>query len=76
MVAQIKRFRRTEFVRFFKDYVECEDCGGETRGRVYSESEQVVCSKCNAVMLDGSEEGRDEGIMVVAFMPDMGDDYE
>ncbi len=63
-MAQIKRMRRSAFVRFFKEYIFCEHCGGETRGRCYSESEEVVCSICNGVLLDANDE------ILITFIPE------
>jgi len=68
-MAQIKRLRRKEFVRFFTDYIICDHCGGETRGRCYAETEKVVCSICNEILLDARqmEEEDDEDMMVIMF---------
>jgi len=71
-MAQIKRLRRKEFVRFFADYIICDHCGGETRGRCYAETEKVVCSMCNEILLDARqmEEDEDDNMMVIMFTPE------
>ncbi len=71
MTAQIQKIRRTPFVRFFADYVTCNACGNETRGRVYQESEQVVCSSCKAVLI--SMETDFAEMTVIMFEPEGGD---
>lgn len=71
MTAQIKKIRRTPFVRFFADYVTCNACDNETRGRVYQESERVVCSSCNAVLIDMETELA--SMTVVMFEPEEDD---
>lgn len=74
MKAQIKRMRHNNFVRFFSDYVVCEHCGQDTRGRCYAETEQVVCSKCKGVLLDASDVAPSDGMMIVTFIPGRDDD--
>ena len=71
-MAQIKRLRRKEFVRFFADYIICDHCGGETRGRCYAETEKVVCSMCNEILLDARqmEEEDEDNMMVIMFAPE------
>lgn len=69
-MAQIKKIRRKEFVRFFKDYIICDHCGGETRGRCYSETEMVVCSKCNSVLLDARLMEEEDNTITILFTPD------
>ena len=71
MTAQIKKIRRTPFVRFFADYVTCNSCDNETRGRVYQESERVVCSSCKAVLIDMETELA--SMTVVMFEPEKDD---
>ena len=75
MKAQIKKIRHNNFVRFFSDYVICDYCGVETRGRCYAETQQVVCSSCKGVLLDIDENMTDprEGMMIVTFIPGFDD---
>ena len=63
-MAQIKRLRRKEFVRFFADYIICDHCGAET--------EKVVCSMCNEILLDARqmEEEDEDNMMVIMFAPE------
>ena len=44
------------FVRFFRDYVNCDWCEQPTRGRVYEESQQIICSVCHQTLLEIDEE--------------------
>ena len=39
--------KKRGFVLFFENYVECNWCDMETRGRCYEQTQAVVCSKCN-----------------------------
>ena len=39
---------KKDYVRFYDDFVECDFCGQQTRGRVYEGSQQIVCGACNA----------------------------
>ena len=43
-------------MRFFKEYVSCGWCDQPTRGRVYEESQKIVCSVCNGVLLEIDDE--------------------
>ena len=54
-MADVVRFERNEFVRFFKDYVVCDWCEQQTRARVYEESQQITCSVCDGVLLEIGE---------------------
>jgi len=75
-MTNVVKMRHNEFVRFFKEYIVCEECGEETRGRVYSESQQVVCSKCKGVLLDADAYGEpNDGMLIVTYIPG-GDDDE
>lgn len=76
MTAQIKKIRHNNFVRFFSDYIICDHCGGETRGRCYAETQQVVCSKCKGVLLEVDDEAEDptRGMMIVTYIPGDFDD--
>ncbi len=38
------------YVRFYKDFIECDFCGEHTRGRVYEGSQEIVCGACNATL--------------------------
>ena len=71
MTAEITRMKHNSFVRFFNEYQVCDHCGGETRGRCYAETEQVVCSKRKGVLLDIDESMTDvtEGMMIVTYIP-------
>lgn len=74
MTAQILKMKHNEFVRFFKHYIVCDDCGQETRGRVYSESQQVVCSKCKGVILDAEIDAEmEDELLIVTYIPE---DYD
>ena len=55
-MPKIVKFERNEFVRFFRDYVECAHCEQQTRGRVYEESQQITCSVCGGVLLEIDDE--------------------
>ena len=55
-MAVVLKFERNDFVRFFKDYVECAHCEQQTRGRVYEESQQITCSVCDGVLLEIDDE--------------------
>ena len=39
--------KKRGFVLFFENYVVCNWCDMETRGRCYEQTQAVVCSKCN-----------------------------
>ena len=45
-----------EYVRFFRNYVECDWCGMSTRGRVYEETQTSVCSACRKPLLEIDED--------------------
>ena len=62
-----------KFVRFFSNPVECEDCGEETSGYVFENSQQVVCSRCRGVMLEAEVE-RVTTDMVIIFTPEDDDE--
>ena len=55
-MGKVINFERGPFVRFFKDYVDCGWCEQPTRGRVYEESQKIVCSVCNGVLLEIDDE--------------------
>ena len=60
VILPVKRY-----VRFYRDYVECDFCGQQTRGRVYEGSQQVTCGACHSVLV---EVNHDE--IGVLFEPD------
>ena len=31
------------YVRFYRDFIECDFCGQLTRGRVYEDSQEITC---------------------------------
>jgi transcription elongation factor Elf1 len=38
------------FIRYYSDYVDCDFCGEQTRGRVYASTEsvrKVTCGSCH-----------------------------
>ena len=45
-------FPSKKFVRFYRDYIECDFCGQLTRGRVYEDSQEIVCGSCNSSMFE------------------------
>lgn len=61
------------FVQFFAEPVECEDCGEDTLGYVFEQSQQIVCSHCRGVMLELERE-RVTTDMVIIFTPEDDDE--
>ena len=55
-MGDVLDFERGPFVRFFKDYVDCGWCDQPTRGRVYEESQKLVCSVCKWGLLEIDDE--------------------
>ena len=53
------------YYSFYEGFVECDFCGQQTRGRVYSGSQQVKCGACHAVLLDISEQSQYKPVMMV-----------
>ena len=51
--------------RFYKGFIECDFCGQQTRGRVYSGSHEVKCGACHAVLLDISDQSQYKPVMMV-----------
>ena len=51
--------------RFYEGFIECDFCGQQTRGRVYSGSHKVLCGACHAVLLDISDQSQDKSMMMV-----------
>ena len=51
-MGDLLNFPSLKFVRFYKDYIECDFCGQLTRGRVYEDSQEIVCGSCNASMFE------------------------
>ena len=45
-----------DYVRFFRNYVDCDWCGMQTRGRVYEETQTIVCSACRKPLLEIGED--------------------
>jgi hypothetical protein len=45
-----------DYVRFFRNYVDCDWCGMQTRGRVYEETQTIVCSACRKPLLEIDED--------------------
>ena len=43
-------------MRFFRNYVDCDWCGMQTRGRVYEETQTIVCSACRKPLLEIDED--------------------
>lgn len=41
-----------DWVRFFRDPWDCDWCGLPTRGRVYEETQTVVCGACRKPLLE------------------------
>jgi len=41
-----------DWVRFFREHWDCDWCGMPTRGRVYEETQTVVCSACRKPLLE------------------------
>jgi len=35
------------FIRYYSDYVACDFCGEQTRGRVYESTQSVTCGSCH-----------------------------
>lgn len=60
------------FVQFFAEPVECEDCGEDTLGYVFEQSQQIVCSHCREVMLELERERVTTDMMII-FTPE---DYD
>jgi ribosomal protein S27E len=52
------------YVRFYRDFVECDFCGQLTRGRVYEDSQEITCGSCNATLWEF------ESDIAIAFEPD------
>lgn len=52
MSDNVVPFKRNEFVRFYDDYIECDFCGQQTRGRVYEGSQKIQCGACAAVFFE------------------------
>ena len=43
----VVKLPKKDYVRFYDDFVECDFCGQQTRGRVYEGSQQIVCGACH-----------------------------
>ena len=43
----------TPYERYYKEYINCDFCGQQTRGRVYDdEPEKAYCGSCNRVIVE------------------------
>lgn len=51
-MGDVIKIKRREYVRFFRDYVECAHCEQLTRGRVFEETQMITCSVCDGVLLE------------------------
>jgi len=51
-MADVIDFPSKKFVRFYKDYIECDFCGQMTRGRVYEGAQEIVCGACNSAIYE------------------------
>ena len=38
------------YVRFYRDFIECDFCGQLTRGRVYEDSQEITCGSCHSTL--------------------------
>tara|TARA_R100001129_G_C5169762_1_gene204466 strand:- start:269 stop:484 length:216 start_codon:yes stop_codon:yes gene_type:complete len=43
------------YYNFYEAFIECDFCGQQTRGRVYTGSDNVKCGACDAVLLTLTE---------------------
>ena len=66
-VSNVIGINDRQFVRFFAEPVECEDCGEDTLGYVFENSQQIVCSHCRNVMLELERDFRRGEIRPYAF---------
>lgn len=73
LVSNVIGINDRKFVRFFAEPVECEDCGEDTLGYVFENSQQIVCSHCRSVMLELERE-RVTTDMVIIFTPEDDDE--
>lgn len=51
-MADVIDFPLQKWVKFYRDYIECDFCGQLTRGRVYDGCQEIVCGACNSVMFE------------------------
>ena len=68
-MAKVINLNDRKFVRFFAEPVECEDCVKDTRGYVYEDSQQIICSHCRGVLLELERE-RVTTEMMIIFTPE------
>jgi len=61
-MGNVLDFPTMKFVRFYRDYIECDFCGELTKGRVYEDSQEIICGSCNSVLFEF--ETSDEAIIV------------
>ena len=64
-MADVIDFPSKKFVRFYKDYIECDFCGQMTRGRVYEGAQEIVCGTCNIAIYEFETTEQD-----IVFDPD------
>lgn len=51
-MADVIRFPKRRFVNFYPEPVVCDNCGEETKCRVYDESSEIVCGVCGAAIFE------------------------
>jgi|TARA_R110001606_G_C15019823_1_gene609611 hypothetical protein len=66
-MGDLVNFPSMKFVRFYKDFIECDFCGQHTKGRVYEDSQEIVCGSCNSVLFEFKDEEDD---FMIVFRPD------
>lgn len=64
-------FPSQKYVRFYRDFIECDWCGQLTRGRVYEGTQEIVCGACNSVLYE-FETTEEE----IVFEPEVDEDCE
>jgi hypothetical protein len=72
-VTNVVNINDRNFVRFFAEPVGCDNCGEDTRGYVYEDSQQIICSHCRGVLLELERE-RVTTEMVIIFKPEDDDE--
>ena len=51
-MADVIQFPSRRFVKFYSEPIECDFCNELTQCRVYEESQEIVCCKCNTPMFE------------------------
>lgn len=51
-MADVIEFPVLKYVKFYRDFIECDFCGQLTRGRVYDGCQEIVCGACNSVLFE------------------------